>query len=754
MALAAAVVVVLSMTAVNWYFQVKLRTIASVEKQAHDTLSNIARLLLLTHEYALYAGERSLEQWRNQHALLVANLEEGVVGPVSVSAQALRQAQTLPAAFQALIDVKPDDSALSRRQATFLTDRILESLQIISDSAERWEASANRYRENIQETFSQAVAASSLIMLLILFVLSYLLWRRVLDPLKTIHQAVLAVSRGDLSVRCASDKKDELGDLSRIFEAMAVDLVTDLRKEIAERKQIEKGLQESESRFQLLVENAPDAIFVQTRKRFAYVNQAALELFGAASAADLVGVPVLDRFHPDMRDTVQQRITRLNEQKQGVPLRHEVCLRLDGSSVDIEATAVPMKYQGEDGALVFARDISERLTAERERRQMEEQLNQAQKIESIGRLAGGVAHDYNNMLGIIIGYGEMALEEIDGNDQLHGYLEEILSAAQRSRDITRQLLAFARKQTIEPRILDLNEAVEGALKMLRRLLGENIDLVWLPKQGLWPVEIDPSQLDQILANLCVNARDAIADIGKMTIETDMVSLDQAYCDDHLGFIPGDFVVLAVSDNGCGMDKETLSLIFEPFFTTKKAGQGTGLGLAMVYGIVKQSNGFINAYSEPGRGTTFKIYLPSKTDHVATEQPAGTGEIVTGHGETVLLVEDEGAILKLVKRMLTDLGYRVLATSSPLEAIALAQKHPEPISLLVTDVVLPEMNGRDLAARLRNDRPELKCLYMSGYTANVIAHHGVLDKGIEFIHKPFSKKDFGDKIVCILAGPIS
>ena len=415
----------------------------------------------------------------------------------------------------------------------------------------------------------------------------------------------------------------------------------------------------------------------------------------------------------------------------------------DGHQVSVLLNGLIVEMNGENFIWSSVEDVTER-------EKLQEQLVQASKMEAIGNLAGGVAHDYNNMLSIIIGYGEMASEEIKADDPLHGYLEEILAAAQRSRDITRQLLAFARKQTIEPKILDLNKAVESALKMLQRLLGENIDLVWLPKQGLWPVEIDPSQLDQILANLCVNARDAIADIGKMTIETDMVSLDQAYCEDHLGFIPGDFVVLAVSDNGCGMDKETLDLVFEPFFTTKQVGQGTGLGLATVYGIVRQSNGFINAYSELGSGTTFKIYLPSKTDLTETVQPAGTLDLVTGHGETILLVEDEASILKLVKRMLADLGYRVLATSSPLEAIDLAQKHPEQIALLVTDVVLPEMNGRDLAARMQNDQPELKCLYMSGYTANVIAHHGVLDKDIQFIDKPFSKKDFGHKIARILA----
>ncbi len=749
MALATAVVVVLSMTAVNWVFQVRLKTISLVEKRAHDTLSYVSRLLLLTHEYVLYAEERSVQQWWNQHGALVANLEQEQLDPVVVSPLAISEARALPALFQALIDVKPDDTGFSHRQATFLTDRILGSLQIIADSAERWKDLATQHHIDLMSKLRWAALFSPLVMLSILFVLSVLLWRRVLDPLRRIHKAVLAVAQGDLTVRCASPKNDELGDLSRTFDAMAVDLVTDLRREIAERKQIEKGLHESESRFRLLVENAPDAIFVQTQECFAYVNRAALQLFGTDSAADLIGMRVLERFHPDMRDGVQQRIDTLNKQRRSVPPCHEVCLRLDGTHVDVEASAVPMNYEGEDGALVFVRDISERLTAEEARLRLEEQIHQAPKVESVGRLAGGVAHDYNNMLSVIIGYAELALQKVDSSESLHEDLKEILGAAERSRDITRQLLAFARKQTIEPKVLDLNEVVEDTLKMLRQLLGENIDLVWLPKAGLWPVEIDPSQLDQILANLCVNARDAITDVGKMTIETDMISLDQGYCDDHLGFIPGDFVILAVSDNGCGMDEETMNLIFEPFFTTKQLGQGTGLGLATVYGIVKQSNGFINVYSEPGSGTTFKIYLPRKTGGVVEEQTTGCIEVVAGHGETVLVVEDEAAILKLTRKILAGLGYQVLATDSPRKALALAEGHPEPIALLITDVVLPEMNGRELAARLQAIHPHLKCLFMSGYTANVIAHHGVLDKDIQFIHKPFSRKDLSDKIARIL-----
>ncbi|MFO7912662.1 MAG: ATP-binding protein [Desulfotignum sp.] len=384
--------------------------------------------------------------------------------------------------------------------------------------------------------------------------------------------------------------------------------------------------------------------------------------------------------------------------------------------------------------------------AEAEREKLNAQFQQAQKMESVGRLAGGVAHDYNNMLNVILGYAELALGKIDPADPVHDNLKKIHTAATRSADITRQLLAFARKQTISPQVLDLNRTIdEGMLQILHRLMGENIDVSWQPADTLWPVKMDPVQIDQILANLCVNARDAIADVGKVAIETGSKSFDQAYCDDHPGFVPGDFVMLAVSDNGCGMDKETRDNMFEPFYTTKKAGKGTGLGLATVYGIVRQNNGFINVYSEPENGTTIKIYLARHTEQPEQAQPGKQVQIPSGHGETILVAEDETVILELACAMLEQLGYTALAAASPEEALHLAKKYAGPIHLLITDVVMPGMNGRDLAAQLAQLRPDLKVVFMSGYTANVIAHHGVLDPDVHFMQKPFSMEDIAAKV---------
>jgi CheY-like chemotaxis protein len=303
---------------------------------------------------------------------------------------------------------------------------------------------------------------------------------------------------------------------------------------------------------------------------------------------------------------------------------------------------------------------------------------------------------------------------------MHDALVEIRKAAERSADLTRQMLAFARKQAVVPKVLDLNETVEGMLAMLRRLMGEEIDVTWLPQAGLWPVKVDPGQIDQILVNLCANARDAIAGDGKVTIRTGKASLDEAWCARHRGSVPGEYVLLAIGDDGSGMDKETLERLFEPFFTTKQVGRGTGLGLATVYGIVKQNDGFVEVDSEPGKGTTFRIYLPRHAGEVPKAGPERPAELPRGDGETILLVEDERAILSLGKSMLETLGYTVLASGTPAEAISTVEAHPGGIDLLMTDIVMPGMNGKELADRLRAVKPAMKCLFMSGYTADVIA----------------------------------
>jgi PAS domain S-box-containing protein len=414
--------------------------------------------------------------------------------------------------------------------------------------------------------------------------------------------------------------------------------------------------------------------------------------------------------------------------------------RKDGTLYTEETTISPVREPS--GRIVnyvaVKRDITEPL-------RLAAQFQQAQKMEAVGLLAGGVAHDYNNMLSVILGYAELALEKVDPAEPLHADLQIIITAAKRSADITRQLLTFARKQTIIPVVLDLNQTVETMLAMIRRLIGEDIDLAWLPKANLRPIKMDPTQVDQILANLCVNARDAFAGAGKITIETGNVVFDAAYCADHLGFVEGAYVLLTVSDDGCGMSKEVMGHIFDPFFTTKAEGQGTGLGLSTVHGIVKQNEGFINVYSELGSGTTFRIYLPQYMEQAAVSAQTKALDMPLSQGETVLVVEDESVLLMMTQTMLRKLGYRVLAAGTPSEAIELTERHEGQIHLAITDVVMPKMNGRDLAECLQSLSPGLKILFMSGYTADVIAHRGVLEAGVNFLQKPFSVHDLATKV---------
>ncbi len=523
-------------------------------------------------------------------------------------------------------------------------------------------------------------------------------------------------------------------------------------RDITERKKNEEALSISEERYRRLFEDASMGIFrVTLEGKLIDVNPAFTLMFGFDSQEEVksqVNDVAVDLFVDPSR---RHEIVRMMLDTKRPVHAESLYRRKDGSTftADLHAWAVRDK----EGKLLylegFVEDISERKRAKEEKEKLEAQLFQAQKMESVGRLAGGVAHDFNNMLGVIIGRAEMALQQDVSNDKLKHHLDEILKAALRSADLTKQLLAFARKQTAVPKILSLNDTISGMLQMLRRLIGEDIDLLWGPELDLWKVKIDPSQVDQILANLAVNARDAISGVGAITLRTENVVIDDSNWADTPEFIPGEYVLLTVSDNGSGMSEEVRSNIFEPFFTTKEIGKGTGLGLSTVYGIVKQNDGFIYVESEPGKGTTFKIYLPrfeAETAHV----PSGEINVkrLTGT-ETILLVEDDEAILDLGKMILENLGYTVLAAQTVVDSISLVKEHPGDIHLVITDVVMPEMNGRELAEKLRVIRPNLKCLYMSGYTADVIAHRGILDGGLNFIQKPFRRDDLAAKVRQVL-----
>jgi PAS domain S-box-containing protein len=510
--------------------------------------------------------------------------------------------------------------------------------------------------------------------------------------------------------------------------------------DITARKQAEVALRESEERYRLISENTSDliAIFDQAG-HFYYASPSHQQTLGY-DPATLIGRPVVDRMHPDDIEPVRQ--ASLQSRAGGVRGASQVTFRYrhaDGSWRWLEASAAITVRQDAPFVISVGRDVTER-------RRLEAQFQQSQKMESIGRLAGGVAHDFNNLLTVMTGYGEIARENLSPADPAREDLGELLKAAERATILTRQLLAFARKQAIEPRVLNLNDLIVDMGRLLRRLIGEDVELIAHPAPDLDQVKVDRGQIEQVIVNLAINARDAMPGGGKLTIETKNVSLDTLYAQQHLEISAGDYVMLAVSDTGVGMDAEVQSHLFEPFFTTKAAGKGTGLGLATCYGIIKQHGGSIGVYSEVGLGTSFKIYLPRIiAPSEAIAQRDHTDGLPRG-AETVLLVEDEVSVRALAARVLRVQGYSVIEAANGDEALALIHDQGAAgIDLLLTDVIMPQVGGRELAARLTALLPRLKVLYMSGYTDDAIVHHGRLEPGIVFLVKPFSPGALARKV---------
>ena len=497
----------------------------------------------------------------------------------------------------------------------------------------------------------------------------------------------------------------------------------------------QENLRRSEMNFRSLVTNAPYGICrCDSTGKILDANPAFLELLGRATVNEIVGEHIFGLYAENDRWFALADFLRSAEPFRGLTAEWKgkdtatTLVRISGRSVT----------DGRDGGIVFelfAEDVTER-------RALEDQLRQSQKMEAVGRLAGGIAHDFNNLLMVISGYSEFLLERLGAEPQLRGPAQEIASAAERASSLTRQLLAFSRKQMLAPRIVNLNDVATENIKMLNRMIGEDVDLVMVPGANLWPVRADAGQIEQVIMNLAVNARDAMPSGGKLTIETSNVTLDEAYARFHAPLPPGDYVMVAISDTGNGMDNETQSHIFEPFFTTKGT-KGTGLGLSTVYGIVKQSGGYIWVHSEVGRGTTFKIYLPrvASTGEAATQVavPVDYRKVEPGR-ETILLVEDEPNLRYLARQYLEKQGYRVIEAADGAVAVQIAVAHEGVIHLLLTDVIMPGMNGRELAQRISEIRPNVKILYMSGYTENVIGQNGTLDAGVRLLQKPFNLRD--------------
>ncbi len=548
-------------------------------------------------------------------------------------------------------------------------------------------------------------------------------------------EAHFRMKSGEVRVGLVSSEVIDLGGNPCMLTVM---------RDITRRKEAERKLEERTAYLNALIENSPLAIVAHDSQDRVQMCNPAFERLFLYRQAELVGAQLDDLIKPAENPSEAAEITRrvLSGETVHVVTRRR---RKDGTQVEVELHAVPLTVQG---VTIGAYGLYQDITA---RKELEEQLRQAQKMEAVGRLAGGVAHDFNNLLMVIRGHAEMLAEQVDADDPPHRNVSQIQKAAERAGALTQQLLAYSRKQVVEPKVLDLNVIVAEMCRMLPRLLGEDIELTAAQSVSLGRVRADRGQIEQVLLNLAVNARDAMPQGGKLTLETANVDLGEAYARRHAGVRAGPYVMLAVSDTGTGMDEETLSHVFEPFFTTKDVGKGTGLGLATVFGVVQQSDGHIWVHSEPGKGTTFRVYLPrieGAVEETGAEKPLSGSLEGT---ETILLVEDEEAVRDLVRDGLQRRGYTVLEARNGAEALAISTHQRGPIHLLVTDVVMPGMSGREVAHRLAPLHPKMKVLYISGYIENAVVHHGVLDPGTAFLQKPFREPELAQKVRELLDG---
>ena len=632
--------------------------------------------------------------------------------------------------YKITIPIKNNDTVIGAFYIGFSTDELLHQ------------------EVEIKNAIKTASIVTFLFGALAVFIISLI----ITSPLKSMVGVVQQIANGDLQQRAPIETNDEIGDLAKAFNHMVDNLVSSyqqlesfnknlenrvrertklLAREFEERKKVEEEVQKSYELIHTVISNTPLVLTaVDKNGIFTFSEGKGLEKLGA-KPNQVVGLSAFEVFkdNPKILENIR-KVLDGNSFHFTIELKHLV----------FETWYNPLRDS--DGNITGAISVSLDIT---DRKRLEIQFLQSQKMETVGRLAGGVAHDFNNILTVITGNAELALMSLSPDNKLYSDITVIKSSAHRAANLTRQLLAFSRRQIIKPMIINLNATLLDMDKMLRRLIGEDIEYVTLATDNLWNVNVDPGQIEQVLTNLVVNARDAMPMGGKLTIETSNMTLDKRYVDSHRYVEPGEYVMLAVSDNGVGMDDETKSHIFEPFYTTKEIGKGTGLGMSTCYGIVKQNKGNIWVYSEPGHGTTIKVYLPRVVEKESSsfiteklnELPVGSGNI--------LVVEDESMVRDMVVRTLKDKGYTIFSASNGEEALRIVKsENLSRINLLITDVIMPIMGGKELYDNLHEMFPDLKVLYMSGYTDDSIVHHGVLESGLAFLQKPFSPRQHGQQ----------
>ena len=671
------------------------------------------------------------------HLLDTAEIQHlGDLTLMPVEAQTLSSATLSP-------DFRAAAAAISKSSPNFISPLDSQSLAAYQELDDIYGRPALLIRVLLPRTIYEQ-GHTSLVQFLLLLIAAgfvfgavtlYLLERVVISRIANLTENITQIgASGDLSARLDVPGHDELAFLGVAINGMLEDL---------EKSQIERH--EGRARLAVMIERMP-AVLWTTDKELRYTSSmgAGLDSLGVKSGG-LTGKTLTEYF--ETNDPQHPSIAAHWRALAGESLTYE----LHWQKRIFESHVRPLR--GTDGEIIGVIGVALDIT---DRKHLADQLRQSQKLQAVGELAGGVAHDFNNLLMVVKGHAEMLLDRLPGasaerQSPARQNVEQIQQAAERAAGLTRQLLAFSRMQVLQPRVLDLNEVVAGMIQMVSRVIGANIELAFLPGANLGRVKADPSQIEQVALNLVVNARDAMPDGGRLTIETSNVHLDRDYATEHAVVDPGQYVVLTVSDSGCGMDAATQARIFEPFFTTKSQSRGTGLGLATVYGVVKQSGGYVWVYSEVGHGTTFKVYLPmvqAPVEKTAPEKPASGHEPGT---ETILFVEDEQSVRELVSEYLSARGYQVLDAADGMQALEIAAAHAGKIQLLITDVVMPRLSGRELAARLAATRPDLKVLYISGYTDDSIFRHGVLEGGMAFLQKPFNLKALATKIREILEG---